>query len=295
MKHWRKGLWLLRGARRSLPPPGAGTGPHSDPPANRHRRSDGPGAGSGADVRAPAGGLEHHQPAVRADARAEDAHAPLHAPLFRPGPGQQHPRSLLLRLRCRDDIGLCVRAAQGPRGGLPAGTSPSKTTRARSSTRSSRATARSAPPCVSAATGQRDRLSRAASASSPRRIACARYRQTRVRITVVPTFVDEEPWRPALRAPDPRQCLQRPRRRQRRSDRVDQRPGRGRAALHGQSPGTGWIVAIEKTLPAPPVRVHGRQPAQATTVDQYIAAAAFFGAAASNVYLGFNIIRQWKL
>jgi hypothetical protein len=62
---------------------------------------------------------------------------------------------------------------------------------------------------------------------------------------------------------------------------------------HAQSPGTGWIVAVEKTL----LRHRFSFTAgnlKATTVDQYIAP-DFNGLPVSNIYLGFNIIRQWKL
>ena len=62
---------------------------------------------------------------------------------------------------------------------------------------------------------------------------------------------------------------------------------------HAQSPGTGWIVAVEKTL----LRHRFSFTAgnmKATTVDQYIAP-DFQGLPVSNIYLGFNIIRQWKL
>lgn len=60
-----------------------------------------------------------------------------------------------------------------------------------------------------------------------------------------------------------------------------------------QSPGTGWIVAVEKTL----LRHRFSFTAgnmKATTVDQYIAP-DFQGLPVGNIYLGFNIIRQWKL
>ena len=62
---------------------------------------------------------------------------------------------------------------------------------------------------------------------------------------------------------------------------------------HAQSPGTGWIVAVEKTL----LRHRFSFTAgnmKATTVDQYIAP-DFNGLPVGNIYLGFNIIRQWKL
>lgn len=62
---------------------------------------------------------------------------------------------------------------------------------------------------------------------------------------------------------------------------------------HARSPGTGWIVAIEKTL----LRHRFSFTAgnmKATTVDQYIAP-DFNGLPVSNIYLGFNLVRQWKL
>lgn len=62
---------------------------------------------------------------------------------------------------------------------------------------------------------------------------------------------------------------------------------------HAQSPGTGWIVAIEKTLPKHRFSFTAGN-TKSTTVDQYIAP-DFNGLPRSNIYLGFNIIRQWKL
>ncbi|MGH9399341.1 MAG: DUF5777 family beta-barrel protein [Thermoanaerobaculia bacterium] len=60
-----------------------------------------------------------------------------------------------------------------------------------------------------------------------------------------------------------------------------------------RSPGTGWIVAIEKTLLRHRFSFTAGN-TKATTVDQYIAP-DFNGLPRSNIYLGFNIIRQWKL
>jgi uncharacterized beta barrel domain-containing protein DUF5777 len=60
-----------------------------------------------------------------------------------------------------------------------------------------------------------------------------------------------------------------------------------------QSPGTGWIVAIEKVLPKHRFSFTVGN-TKATTVDQYIAP-DFNGLPHSNVYFGFNLIRQWKL
>jgi hypothetical protein len=59
------------------------------------------------------------------------------------------------------------------------------------------------------------------------------------------------------------------------------------------SPGTGWIVAIEKVLPRHRFSFTAGN-MKPTTVDQYIAP-DFSGRPRSNVYLGFNISRQWKL
>lgn len=60
-----------------------------------------------------------------------------------------------------------------------------------------------------------------------------------------------------------------------------------------QSTGTGWIVAIEKTLPKHRFSFTAGNLRQ-VTVDQYVAS-DFNGLAPSNIYLGFNIVRQWKL
>ncbi len=59
------------------------------------------------------------------------------------------------------------------------------------------------------------------------------------------------------------------------------------------SPGVGWIVAIEKTV----LRHRFAFTAgnlRTTTVDQYIAS-DFGDLKPRNIYLGFNIVRQWKL
>ena len=62
---------------------------------------------------------------------------------------------------------------------------------------------------------------------------------------------------------------------------------------HAQSPGTGWIVAIEKTLPKHRFSFTAGN-LRAVTVDQYTAS-DFNALSPSNIYLGFNIVRQWKL
>ncbi len=62
---------------------------------------------------------------------------------------------------------------------------------------------------------------------------------------------------------------------------------------HAESPGAGWIVSLEKTL----LRHRFAFTAgnlKSTTVDQYIAP-DLNGLPRSNIYLGFNIVRQWKL
>ncbi len=59
------------------------------------------------------------------------------------------------------------------------------------------------------------------------------------------------------------------------------------------SPGVGWIVAIEKTV----LRHRFAFTAgnlRTTTVDQYIAP-DFGDLMPKNIYLGFNLVRQWKL
>ena len=69
--------------------------------------------------------------------------------------------------------------------------------------------------------------------------------------------------------------------------------------VHGEyvprhlNPGAGWIVSIEKTL----LRHRFAFTAgnlRPTTVDQYISY-DFQGLPKRNIYLGFNIVRQWKL
>jgi len=61
------------------------------------------------------------------------------------------------------------------------------------------------------------------------------------------------------------------------------------------SPGVGWIAAIEKTVPRHRFAFTvGNQ--RATTVDQYVAwQPQFFGQSPHPYYIGFNIVRQWKL
>jgi hypothetical protein len=60
-----------------------------------------------------------------------------------------------------------------------------------------------------------------------------------------------------------------------------------------EGPGTGWIVAVEKTLVKHRFAFTAGN-MKATTVDQYIRP-DFNGLPVSNIYVGFNIIRQWKL
>jgi hypothetical protein len=62
---------------------------------------------------------------------------------------------------------------------------------------------------------------------------------------------------------------------------------------HAQARGTGWIVAVEKTVPKHRFSFTAGN-MKSTTVDQYIAP-DFDGLPRSNIYIGFNIIRQWKL
>jgi hypothetical protein len=60
-----------------------------------------------------------------------------------------------------------------------------------------------------------------------------------------------------------------------------------------ENPGAGWIVSVEKTV----LRHRFSFTAgtlRPTTVDQYLSY-DFEGLPTSNIYLGFNIVRQWKL
>lgn len=61
------------------------------------------------------------------------------------------------------------------------------------------------------------------------------------------------------------------------------------------STGVGWIAAVEKTLLRHRFAFTvGNQ--RATTVDQYVSwQPAFFGQSPHQIYLGFNLVRQWKL
>lgn len=59
------------------------------------------------------------------------------------------------------------------------------------------------------------------------------------------------------------------------------------------SPATGWIVAIEKTLPKHRFAFTAGN-LREVTVDQSVAS-DFKNQPRSNIYLGFNIVRQWKL
>ena len=61
------------------------------------------------------------------------------------------------------------------------------------------------------------------------------------------------------------------------------------------STGVGWIAAVEKTLLRHRFSFTvGNQ--RGTTVDQYVSwQPAFFGQSPHRYYLGFNLVRQWKL
>jgi hypothetical protein len=59
------------------------------------------------------------------------------------------------------------------------------------------------------------------------------------------------------------------------------------------SPATGWIVAVEKTLPKHRFSFTAGN-LREVTVDQFVAS-DFKNQPRSNIYLGFNIVRQWKL
>lgn len=59
------------------------------------------------------------------------------------------------------------------------------------------------------------------------------------------------------------------------------------------SPGVGWIVAIEKTVLRHRFSFTVGS-LRETTVDQYVAS-DFRGLSPHNIYFGFNIVRQWKL
>ena len=61
------------------------------------------------------------------------------------------------------------------------------------------------------------------------------------------------------------------------------------------SPGIAWIASIEKTVPRHRFAFTvGNQ--RGTTVDQYVTwTPQFFGQSSHRFYIGFNIVRQWKL
>lgn len=61
----------------------------------------------------------------------------------------------------------------------------------------------------------------------------------------------------------------------------------------GDSPGVGWIAAVEKTVLRHRFSLTVGN-LRATTVDQYVAP-DFSGASPHRYYLGFNLVRQWKL
>lgn len=62
-----------------------------------------------------------------------------------------------------------------------------------------------------------------------------------------------------------------------------------------ESGGVGWIASIEKTVPRHRFAFTvGNQ--RATTVDQYVTwTPEFFGQSPHRFFIGFNIVRQWKL
>jgi hypothetical protein len=64
---------------------------------------------------------------------------------------------------------------------------------------------------------------------------------------------------------------------------------------HADSTGVGWIASIEKTVPRHRFAFTvGNQ--RTTTVDQYVAwQPQFFGQSPHPYFIGFNIVRQWKL
>jgi hypothetical protein len=66
-------------------------------------------------------------------------------------------------------------------------------------------------------------------------------------------------------------------------------PRNGRA----DSPGVGWIASIEKTVPRHRFAFTVGN-TRGTTVDQYVAS-NFAGQSPHNYFIGFNIVRQWKL
>ena len=59
------------------------------------------------------------------------------------------------------------------------------------------------------------------------------------------------------------------------------------------STGVGWIASIEKTVPRHRFAFTVGN-LRATTVDQYVAS-GFYGLSPHNYFIGFNLIRQWKL
>jgi hypothetical protein len=60
-----------------------------------------------------------------------------------------------------------------------------------------------------------------------------------------------------------------------------------------ENPGAGWIVSIEKTVTRHRFSFTAGN-LRPTTVDQYLSY-DFQGLPKRNIYLGFNIVRQWKL
>lgn len=65
-----------------------------------------------------------------------------------------------------------------------------------------------------------------------------------------------------------------------------------RRVRHG-SPGVGWIAAVEKTVLRHRFAVTVGN-VRTTTVDQYTAP-DFFGQEVKDYFIGFNLVRQWKL
>jgi len=61
----------------------------------------------------------------------------------------------------------------------------------------------------------------------------------------------------------------------------------------GDSPGVGWIASIEKTVPRHRFAFTVGN-VRATTVDQYVAP-DFVGLSPHRYFIGFNLVRQWKL
>ena len=67
-------------------------------------------------------------------------------------------------------------------------------------------------------------------------------------------------------------------------------PASGRA----DSAGVGWVAAIEKTVPGHRFAFTVGS-VRSTTVDQYVRAVTPSGANPHDYYIGFNLVRQWKL